>query len=83
MEALHKMRRQARSIVFREISEDYNVPLGVWAVREMVREALEKKPLKFTTLQEALEYLKTKLVIPLSEYLKKSTILRQKTLAEF
>ncbi len=82
-EALHKMRRQARSVVFREISEDYNVSLGVWQVRHGVMKAFEKPPLKFNSLREALEHLKTKLKAPISEYLAKSNILRQKTLAEF
>ena len=82
-EALHKMRKQARSIVFREISEDYNVPLGVWQVRTGVQGAFKKTPVKFNSLAEALSHLQTRLKVPIAEYLKNSSILRQKTLAEF
>ncbi|MFH1056295.1 MAG: hypothetical protein V1717_00645 [Candidatus Micrarchaeota archaeon] len=82
-EALWKMKKQARVVVFREISEDYKVPLGVWQVREGQAKAFEKPPLKFPTLKHALEHLKTKLKAPLSEYLGKSMILKQKTLRDY
>ncbi|MEM4255476.1 MAG: hypothetical protein QXR53_04090 [Candidatus Norongarragalinales archaeon] len=82
-EALWKMRRQARSVVFREISEDYKVPLGVWQVRTGVEGAFKKQPLKFASAKEALEHLKAKLKVPVENYLAKSSVLRQKTLSEF
>ncbi len=82
-EGLWKMKKQARVTVFREISEEYKVPLGVWQVREGVAKAFEKPPLKFLSLKEALEHLQTKLKVPMKKYLEKSMILKQKTLAEF
>jgi len=82
-EALWKMKKQARVTVFREISEEYKIPLGVFQVREGVAKAFEKPPLKFAVLKQALEHLKTKLKAPIAEYLKKSMILKQKTLGEF
>ncbi len=39
LEYLQKIRRQARVIVLREIDEKYILPLGVWVVRETVRNA--------------------------------------------
>lgn len=82
-EGLYKMRRQARAIVFREISEDYKIPLGVWQVRHGVSKAFERPPLKFASVAQALDHLKAKLQAPMGEYLRKSRILRQKTLWEF
>ena len=82
-EGLWKTRKQARAIVMREISEDYKVPLGVWQVRTGVQEAFKKPPLKFISLKQALEHLKTKLKAPIQEYLRRSSIMRQRTLAEF
>ncbi|MCK4491925.1 MAG: hypothetical protein KAU03_04830, partial [Candidatus Altiarchaeales archaeon] len=51
VEKLYMMRKQARAVIFREISEGYVIPVGVWEVRENVRRALEKKPRKFSTSQ--------------------------------
>lgn len=82
-ESLHRMRRQARSIIFREIYEGYVMPVGVWEVRENVRAALRKKPRKFSSLKEALSDMGSRLRIPLDEYLNKSEILRQKKISEF
>ncbi|MCK4821619.1 hypothetical protein KA005_37990, partial [bacterium] len=47
-EGLMHLKRQARVVVFREIHEGYKIPLGVWQVRENVRNAFKKQPEKFT-----------------------------------
>lgn len=83
VEALEKMKRQARAIVFREISEGYIMPVGVWEVRENVRKAFQKSSEKFTTLQEALQHLNSKLTIPIKEYIKRSELLKQKRMTEW
>lgn len=83
IEALAAMRRQARCVVFREIGEGYTVPVGVWEVRENVRNAMKKTPVKCSTLQEALSVLATRLRRPLSQYFEKSMILRQRRLSEW
>jgi len=83
VEALEKMKRQARVIVFREISEGYIMPVGVWEVRENVRRAFKNKPMNFFTLKEALRYINSKLTIPIHEYIKRSEILKQKRLEEW
>lgn len=83
VEALHKMRRQARVIVFREIYEGYMIPLGVWVVRETVRNAFKNEPQKFSTMAEALTHIGTKLRIPMQRYMKNSVILRQKRIDDF
>lgn len=81
-EALHDMKKQARVVVFREIHEGYVIPLGVWVVRETARHAFENTK-KFQSLEEALDYVKERLRVPLGEYLKKSRILGQKRIADF
>jgi hypothetical protein len=83
VEGLHKMRKQARVIVFREIYEGYQIPLGVWVVRETVRNAFKKPPLKFNTLQEVLKYIDSRLRLSIEEYKKQSKILKQKRLHDF
>jgi hypothetical protein len=82
-EALDKMKRQARVIVFREVSEGYVVPLGVWQVRENARNAMKQNPEKFQSLNEALSYINSKLKVPISQYKKQSKILQQKSLFDF
>jgi hypothetical protein len=82
-EALHRMRRQARVIIFREIYEGYIMPVGVWEVRENVRKALEKRPKRFASLSDALSDIKTRLRNPMEEYLKKSELLKQRKLIDY
>jgi len=82
-EALYKMNRQARAIVFREIGTGYDVPVGVWEVRENVRHAFLSQPEKFDTREQALSHLSEKLAVPLKEYMKRSKVLLQRRLNEF
>lgn len=82
-EALARMRKQARTIVFREIDEAYKVPLGVWQVREGARNAFTKPPSKFADLADALAHLGSKLRVPIEQYLQKSDVLKQKKMTDF
>jgi hypothetical protein len=83
IEYLHRIRKQARVIGFREIHEGYTIPLGVWVVRETARKAFLSKPLKFHSLAEALKHIGSRLRTPVKEYIKKSVILKQKRLGDF
>ncbi|UCG95159.1 MAG: hypothetical protein JSV92_03900 [archaeon] len=83
LEKLNTMKRQARVVSFREVYEGYVVPVGVWQVRENVRNAMKSGCRKFATLKEALDYIRPRLKIPLEEYRKKSRMLRQKRLEDF
>jgi len=83
VEALYRMRRQARVVLFREIGSSYTVPVGVWEVRENVRHAFESAPAKFATREEALSHIAGKLAVPLGEYMRKSKVLLQRRLTEF
>lgn len=80
LEYLEKIKKQARVIIFREIYEGYIMPVGVWEVRENVRNAFKKNPKKFNTIEEALKDIEKNLKIPINEYLKRSQLLTQKRL---
>ncbi len=83
LEALERMKRQACVVIFREIHEGYIMPVGVWEVRENVRNAFRNPPEKFDTMEEALAYIGARLKIPISEYRKRSGIIAQKRLEDF
>lgn len=82
-EYLRKRKKQAKIIVFREISEGYNVPVGVWQVRENIRHAFENQMGKFNTIEEALKRVSELLTISISSYAKKSKILGQKRINDY
>jgi hypothetical protein len=76
-EYLYEKKLNASAIVFREIGKNYAVPLGVWQIRENVRAALKEKPLNFSTLDLALEFLSKKLIVSIENYKKKSFLIQQ------
>jgi hypothetical protein len=71
-----KERRQAMVIVLREAHPGYIMPVGVWQVRENVRNALRQKPLKYNTLEEALTRIASQFQIPMKQWIEKSSLLR-------
>ncbi|PIU81281.1 hypothetical protein COS70_04905 [Candidatus Micrarchaeota archaeon CG06_land_8_20_14_3_00_50_6] len=81
-EHLNKIRKQARVVVIREVYEGYQVPVGVWQVRENVREAVKgmKKLGSFVELQQ---FISSKMRVPFAKYLRESKILPQKKLVDF
>ena len=86
-EKLAQEGRQASALVLREIHPGYILPVGVWNVRESIRTALKTEPAKFDNLQAALNYVTTKLTIPLKKWIKNSEMLRralfQRKITEF
>ncbi|MEM5872358.1 MAG: Nre family DNA repair protein [Candidatus Aenigmatarchaeota archaeon] len=86
-ELLNKEKRQAGVVVLREAHPGYIMPVGVWNVREAVRNALKNKPLKFNSLNEALNYISKKLDISISKWISCSAILKdtlqQRKITEF
>lgn len=53
LERLVERRRQAAVFVHREITEEYWAPLGVWVIREAVKDAMQKPPLVFEDVESA------------------------------
>jgi len=86
-EALERERRQAAAVILRETHPGYLMPVGVWNVREHVREALRRAPQKFGTPREAQAYLATRLDIPMDRWIKTSEVLKhvlfQRALEDF
>jgi len=76
LEALERMKRQAGAIVLREAYEGY-VPLGVFNVRENVRNAMKQKPKTFATYRSALAYISSKLRLPMSRFMEQGVLLRE------
>jgi len=86
-EALLRERRQAATVILRETHPGYIMPVGVWNVREHVRDALRRPPRTFANLAETLAYLQTRLDIPMARYVKISEVLKhvlhQRTFDDF
>ncbi|MEM2849500.1 MAG: Nre family DNA repair protein [Candidatus Bathyarchaeia archaeon] len=76
-EKLAVERRQASVLILREAHPGYIMPVGVWQVRENVRNALRKPPLKFNKIEDSLEYVFSKLSIPKEVWMRKSKLLKQ------
>ena len=55
LEHLHRMRRSANVFAIREITPDYWAPLGVWVVREAARETVSSVPVRFDSVNDALD----------------------------
>ena len=75
-ELLTRERRQASVVVLREAHAGYIMPVGVWQVRENVRNAMRQKPLKYDTLEEALNRVASQFQIPLEQWIGRSKLLQ-------
>ena len=75
-ELLMKERRQATAIVLREAHPGYIMPVGVWQVRENVRNAMKQSPIKCDTLDEALARIASQFQIPIQSWIRRSQLLQ-------
>ncbi|HLD85222.1 MAG TPA: hypothetical protein VI968_01570 [archaeon] len=75
-EALEKERKQSGCIILREAYEGY-IPLGVWNVREHMRQAMASKYTGFSSLRDALEFASTKLVVPINGWIEKGHLIKE------
>lgn len=88
LEALAREQKQAGAIILREAYPGY-VPMGVFNVRENVRNAMNQPPKEFEDMTNALSYISTRLQLPMTRFVKESTLLkelrrcRQTTLSSF
>jgi hypothetical protein len=76
-EKLVKERRLATVIVLREARPGYIMPMGVWQVRENVRNAMRQKPHMFGNLQESLKFIGSRFQIPIEQWIIQGKLLRQ------
>ena len=58
LEKLKSMKRQASVLLLRFITDEYWAPLGVWVVRESVRNTMRSKPITFASKELMLKYVK-------------------------
>jgi len=83
LEFLRNRKKQAKVVVFREITQEYYIPIGSWQIRVGVKKALEKRVAVFNDIKSSLKYLEELLAHPLKDYLKRSVILRNATLTSW
>jgi hypothetical protein len=75
-EQLIKERRQATVVVLREARPGYIMPIGVWQVRENVRNAMRNVPYKYNTLNLALDRVSSRLQIPMKRWINQGSLLK-------
>lgn len=74
-EHLVRRGRQATAIVLREALPSYILPVGVWNVRENVRNALNSRPIEFDDENSALNYVFSRFHIPKEVWIRNSKLL--------
>ena len=73
-EHLARRGRKAAAIVLREIHPEYVMPLGVWQIREGVREALKKPSQQFENLEQAILFASAGMSLSGQEIARKSKL---------
>ncbi len=76
-ELLDKVKGQAKVVILREAHPGYIMPVGVWNVREHVRATLKTEPVSLDNLHQALMFVSAKMDIPVSSWIKNSSLLRR------
>jgi hypothetical protein len=88
LEALAREQRQAGVIVLREARKGY-IPMGVFNVRENVRNAMKAPPVLYEDLSSAVQGISPRFQLPISRFVEDSTVLvsafreRQMRLSDF
>ena len=86
LEKMKEMQRQAGVLILREAYSDY-VPLGVWNVRENLRQAVQQKPVEAESFNAGLSYAFSRLKVPEKDWRQNSETLknnyRQASLSQF
>ena len=70
-------KRKCSVLIFREIRPEYLIPLGVWQIREGIRDALRTKHTTtnyFSDFREALLYASNGMTVPLLDWLRHSEL---------
>src|SRR6056297_124619 len=85
LEHLQERCRQAKALVLREITDDYWAPVGVWQVREGVRNAFDGEPGIGQTFGETLNAVADQLPVPMGALRRKSELVAglQSQLSDF
>ena len=75
LEALAREKKQAGAIILREALHGY-VPMGVFNVRENVRNAMLQPVREFEDIRTALGYLSGRFTLPMRRFIEEGTLLR-------
>ncbi|MEW6010809.1 MAG: Nre family DNA repair protein [Euryarchaeota archaeon] len=76
LDALNKEKKQAGALVLREAYDGY-IPLGVFNVRENVKNAMQNQYKEFEDLKTSLKYVGSRLKISLSRFIKQSDLIQE------
>lgn len=85
-EYMNNLGRSGVALLWREIYPNFNIPLGVWYVRENMREMFRSKPLHFDTLDASIAYLSRITKVPIERWRSESWVsssLKNPTLDRF
>ncbi len=58
LEKLKELRKQGSVLALRFITDEYKIPLGVWICREATRKSLQNKPIRFSSEELMMRYVK-------------------------
>jgi hypothetical protein len=75
LEALAREQKQAGAIILREALHGY-VPMGVFNVRENVRNAMNQPPQEFEDIRSALSHISRKFTLPVNRFIEEGELLR-------
>lgn len=78
LEALAREQKQAGAIILREALHGY-VPMGVFNVRENVRNAMNQPPREFEDIKSALAHIGNRFTLPIGHFIKEGELLRTMT----
>lgn len=75
-EKMLEMKKQGVALILREVHEGYLMPVGVWNVREHVRQTLAMEPDVLHSEDQMFDYIKKKLDISIPVWIRNSRVLR-------
>ncbi len=86
-EKLLNLKKQAVVLILREAHEGYSMPVGVWNVREYVRETLTTQPVVLYDTNQMFSFIESKMQLKRNTWIGNSRVLKellvQKRLSEF
>src|SRR3989338_3449478 len=75
LDYLNSIKRQAGILIVREIRPEYYAPIGVWKVREIVRDALRNKPIVCDDINQVIRRIDSMFITKSNTWKKHSKIL--------
>lgn len=75
-EKLKAIDKQAVVLILREVHDGYIMPVGVWNVREHVRQTLDTEPVVINGTNEVMNLITKKLDIPVKAWINNSRVLK-------